>query len=415
MNAAREVIESRLSRAAFTVMISALMSTTALAIDIMLPAFTDMRVAFDLASDSNALAPVVTFFFIGVALGTPLLGPLSDALGRKPILYAGGVIYVVAAAGAALAPSLPMLFLARFIGGLGAAGPRVVAISVVRDAYEGQEMARVMSFVMAVFIVVPVVAPSLGALLVAIGPWQLPFWAIAVYGAIVVAWAVRLPETLHPDHRLGLGFRKLSAAFRIVLRHRFTMTLTLAQTSAFGFFASLLASSQLFIEDIFGLGDWFALIFASQAGIVGVGIVLNTQVLKRARIRTVLRGVFAGYVFGGAVLVGVSLWWAGTPPFWAYYAAVVPILFSHAFLVPNLNAASMVPMGAIAGTAAAVIGAISMLFGAVIGALIDLAYNGTLTPFAISALVLALVGVALFRVADRIWDTAIEDRVEAPA
>jgi len=414
VSAARELIESRLSRATFTVMISAMMAVTALAIDMMLPAFTEMRVSFDLAPDSNALAPVVTFFFIGVALGTPILGPLSDALGRKPILYIGGVVYVAAAIGAALAPSLPLLFLARFVGGLGAAGPRVVALSVVRDAYEGQAMARVMSFVMAVFILVPVVAPSVGSLFVAIGPWQLTFWAIAAYGAVVTVWAIRLPETLHPDHRLALQFNRLVAATRIVLGHRFTMSLTLAQTAAFGFFASLIASSQLFIEDIFGLGDWFALIFAGQAAIVGVGVAVNTQVLKKVQIRFVLRGVFVGYILGGVLLVFVSLAWGGRPPLWAYLVATVPILFSHAFLMPNLNAASMLPMGAIAGTAAAVIGATSMLFGAVLGALIDRAYNGTVTPFAVSSLALALVGFALFKRADRIWDTAIDHRVEAP-
>ncbi|RLE12429.1 MAG: hypothetical protein DRJ28_09075, partial [Actinobacteria bacterium] len=248
MNAARDTIESRLGRLEFTMLVSMIMALVALAIDMMLPAFGDMRSHFDLAADSNAMAPIVTFFLFGLAIGQPIWGPLSDALGRKRVLYAGLAVYIASSIGAAFAPSLEALFLFRLLGGIGAAGPRVVAHGIVRDAYEGQTMAKVMSYIMAVFIVVPVVAPTLGSLILALTTWQLIFWSIAIFGIGVGLWSMRLPGTLPRDRRLPLNAGPLMEATRAVLRNRFTMGLTFAQTAVFGFFASYLASSQLIID-----------------------------------------------------------------------------------------------------------------------------------------------------------------------
>jgi DHA1 family bicyclomycin/chloramphenicol resistance-like MFS transporter len=415
VSAAKDTINSKLSRVEFTMMISMIMAVTALAIDMMLPAFGAMRSNFGLAADSNAVAPIITFFFLGLALGQPIFGPLSDALGRKRVLYVGLAVYVVASIGAAFSPSLTILLLLRFIAGLGAAGPNVVARGVVRDAYEGQAMAKVMSYVMAVFIVVPVVAPTLGALVLRFGEWQLIFWFFAAFGVGVGLWARRLPETLPPDRRIPLNLRYLIEATGVVLRSRLTMGLTMAAAALFGFFTSYLASSQLIIDDIFGLDAWFPIIFGGSAAVLGVGMLVNARLLNVVPLRLLLRRTFIGY--GAAVLLLAMIAWTtgGTPPFWLFLVGLIPILFCHALLIPNLNAAAMVPMGHVAGTAAAVMGTVTILGGASMGAVIDIAYNGTIIPLATASLIGFAIAFAFFLWADRVWDEASQPvAVHAP-
>jgi DHA1 family bicyclomycin/chloramphenicol resistance-like MFS transporter len=384
-----------------------IMAVVALAIDVMLPAFADMRVDFALPSDSNALAPIVTFFFLGLALGQLFWGPLSDALGRKRILYAGLVVYVAAALAAVFAPSLAIVFALRFVGGLGAAGPRVVALSVVRDTFEGEAMAKVMSYVMSIFVLIPIVAPSIGSVALVAGSWHLVFVIIAAFGIGVGLWSIRLPESLHPSRRIPLNFNRLSAAAAVVVKSRFAMGLTLAQTALFGFFASYIASSQLIIDDVFDLDAWFPLIFGASAALVGIGMLANTRLLNVMSMRIILRGVFITYVGAASALVAVAILTDGHPSLLAYLVALGPMLFAHALLIPNLNAAALVPMGAIAGTASAIIGTISTLGGAILGALIDSTYNGTITPLAVSALAAAVIALGLFRWADAVWDSTV--------
>ena len=383
-----------------------IMAVAALAIDMMLPAFGAMRSEFGLAIDSNALAPMVTFFLLGLGFGQPVWGPLSDALGRKRILYLGLGVYALGSIGAAFAPNLGVLFTLRFVAGAGAAGPRVVANGIVRDAYEGQTMAKVMSYVMAVFIAVPVVAPALGSVVLSIGSWQIIFWIFAFFALGVGLWSTRLPETLPASRRIPLNARKLFEATASVLRNRFTMALTLAQTAVFGFFASYLASSQLIIDDVFGLDPWFPLIFGGSAAVLGLGMLLNTRLLNVHDLRTLLRmtvGVYTTAAFLFATMAWVS---GGTPPFWLFLASLMPILLSHALLIPNLNAAAMIPMGDVAGTASAVIGTVSILGGAIVGATIDAAYNGTIIPLATAAAVGCALASVFFVWADRVWDSA---------
>jgi DHA1 family bicyclomycin/chloramphenicol resistance-like MFS transporter len=415
VSAARDTINSKLSRVEFTMMISMIMAVTALAIDMMLPAFGAMRSNFGLAADSNAVAPIITFFFLGLALGQPVFGPLSDALGRKRVLYAGLALYVVASIGAAFSPSLGVLLLLRFVAGLGAAGPNVVARGVVRDAYEGQAMAKVMSYVMAVFILVPVLAPTLGALVLRFGEWQLIFWFFAAFGVGVGLWTRRLPETLPPDMRIPLNLRYLIEATGVVLRSRLTMGLTFAAAALFGFFTSYLASSQLIIDDVFGLDAWFPIIFGGSAAVLGLGMLVNARLLDVVPLRLLLKRTFIGY--GAAVLLLATIAWTtgGTPPFWLFLVGLIPILFCHALLIPNLNAAAMVPMGQVAGTAAAVMGTVTILGGATMGAVIDIAYNGTIIPLATASLIGFALAFAFFIWAERVWDEASQPvAVHAP-
>ena len=405
MNAARDVIESRLGQIEFTALVSMIMAVTALAIDMMLPAFGVMKPDFGLTENSNALAPIITFFLIGLALGQLIWGPLSDALGRKPILYAGVAVYIGAAIGAAFAPSLSALFLLRLLGGIGAAGPRVVALGLVRDVYEGQAMAKAMSYIMAIFIAVPIIAPTLGSLILVVGSWHMVFVAIAVFAIVVGLWSLRLPETLPPDRRLPLRMDRLLAAGAFVVRNRLTMGLTLSRTAVFGFFASYLASSQVIIDQVFGLDAWFPIIFGGSAAVIGLGMLVNTRLLNVIPLRQLLRFIAFGYVGATAAFAAIAWSTAGTPPFGWFLAGLLPILLAHALLIPNFHAAAMIPMGDVAGTASAVTGTIGTLGGALIGALIDASFDGTILPLATAAVIGSTVALAIYLWADQAWET----------
>jgi len=260
MSSARNAIEARLGRVEFIVLMSVLMALTALAIDMMLPAFGDMRSTFGLEPDSNAVAPVVTVFLLGIGLGQPLWGPLSDSLGRKRIIWIGLAIYALGAVGAAFAPSLGVLLVWRFLSGFGAGAVRVATLGVLRDAYAGEQMAKVLSYIMAVFILVPTIAPSIGAVVLAFGSWRVIFAVFVACALLAGLWATRLPETLPQERRIALNLATLAGAAKAVVTSRFAMGLTIARMAVFAFFASYLASSQVIIDDVFELGDWFPLI-----------------------------------------------------------------------------------------------------------------------------------------------------------
>ena len=183
--------------AEFVTLIAALMALTALSIDVMLPALPQMREEFGIA-DANRQQLVLTSYVVGFAFGQLFQGPLSDWLGRKPVLLVGLAVYALASFGCLVAASFDTLLVARFLQGLANAAPRVVAVAVVRDAFGGRRMAEVMSFVMMVFIVVPVVAPSIGGVFLLFGSWHLIFAFLGLFALAVLAWAaLRLPET-HP-------------------------------------------------------------------------------------------------------------------------------------------------------------------------------------------------------------------------
>jgi DHA1 family bicyclomycin/chloramphenicol resistance-like MFS transporter len=371
------------------------MAMAAMSIDLLLPAFPEMRETFGLAAGATEISRVITAFFVGLGLGQLVYGPISDRFGRKPVLYAGLTIYVVAAVASTRAESLTAFVACRVVWGFGAAAPRSLALAILRDTFDGDRMARASSNVMATFILVPIVAPSLGAGLIAIGDWRLTLW-VPVAGAVLLAsWiALRLPETLPAERRRSVAPAALLAAAGAVVRSRQTMAFCVATTFLFGIMTAYVGSTQVIVDEVFGEKDLFPVIFGVLAVGLACGSLLSARLVVRVGLARLVR-IGAAYAVGtGAVLAVVGIASGGHPPLWLFLAASTLMLPSVTALVPNTNTAAMAPLKHVAGTAAAIIGTISTIGGALLGSAVDASYDGSVRPFTIAALGFAVLACA---------------------
>ncbi len=369
------------------VMISAIMALMALAIDLLLPAFDDIRETFGLSEDSTQVSQTITVFFLGLAVAQLAWGPLADRFGRKPILYAGIAIYAAGAIASAIAPSMNWLLFARFVWGVGAAGSRVVATAIIRDSFEGTLMAKAMSQIMAVFVMAPIFAPAIGAGLIAIFHWSAVFWFCVVWSGVIMLWTRRLPETLDPENVRPLEFRSIFSGFGVVMRNRVTAGYTLATMFLQGIFTAYLAISELIIGEIFDRKADFPYIFGAVAVMFGVAAVINGRLVVRLGMDRMTASAFAVNLPFAVVLVIVSVAGDGRPPIWLFMSVLAVVLASFMLLMPNLNTAAMTPVGHVAGSASAFTGAMRTAGGAVLAAIATRWVSDSVVPFAVAILV----------------------------
>ncbi len=375
------------------------MALMALGIDILLPAFDDIRVAYGLSEDSSAPGQLITIYFVGLAIAQLIFGPLSDWFGRKPIIFIGIFIYIIGSIGSALAPNFVTLLAFRFIWGVGAAGTRVVAVAVVRDCFEGSQMAKAMSEIMAVFVLVPVIAPTFGAGLIAILPWESIFWFSAVFAVGMSIWSLRLPETLNPEYKVRFNWSSTKHGYGRVLRTRITAFYTLSSVCLQAVFVMYLSSCERIISDILGRGDQFPIIFGIVAIGFGIAALINGKLVTAIGIQKLLFGSSIFLVFSSGVLAVVTLMNEGTPNFWLFIPLLAVVLCTFMFIMPNLNSAALFPMGDIAGTAGAFTSAIRMSLGAAIGGVLNSLIKDSLTPFVVGLVCMAILTMVTIFVA----------------
>jgi len=384
----------------FVAVISACMAVTALGVDTILPAYGEIREHFDLADDATEVTGLITFYLMGNSIGLLPAGLLSDRFGRRAVMWGGLALYVVGAIGSILAPSLTLMFVARFVWGLGGAGPRVAALAMIRDGFAGEQMAKQMSFVMAVFLIVPAIGPTLSAGVLAVGPWQAVFWMCAVAAVLVAFLVTRLPETLPPASRRPLAGRALWGSIRTVVTTPGTVGYLVSLTALFGVFMSYLASSELIVDQTFGLGEWFPAFFGGLALFMLVAMLVNGRFVERMGLPRLLRVTFLANFASVSTLLLVALLTDGTPPFWLFVVLIAFVLFFQQMLIPNLNAAAMRPLAEVAGTGAAILGMVSGTLGAVIGEVINRQFDGTITPLAIGFVVSSAIAILAWRRAE---------------
>lgn len=366
----------------FMALVTALMAMTALGIDLMLPAFPQIRAEYGMSTDSTQVTWVITAYFFGMAIGPWFYGPLSDRIGRRKPLYAGLILYAVTASVAALAPTWPLLVIARFFWGIGASGPRSLAVTMVRDRNEGDAMARLMSMIMAVFMLVPILAPALGAGLIHILPWRVVFWLPAAMAVVMMLWARRLPETLDPVNRRAFSVRSVATAGKEVVTHRQAMAMTIAMTFLYSSMTAYLANSEVILGDVYGYAAWFPLFFAVVAVLFAANSLFNARIVQRIGvIRLVRRMSLIGVVLCVG-FYGVALTNVGKPNFWVFAVAVAIAMPMAQGLSPNCNTVAMTPLPHVAGTASAIIATLTTAGGALFGGIAANAFDGTIRPFA---------------------------------
>ncbi|MCM5555876.1 multidrug effflux MFS transporter [Pleomorphomonas sp. NRK KF1] len=378
-------------------LIAALMGLTALAIDTMLPALPAIGDSFGLV-EANELQLVVFSYMVGFGIAQIVYGPLSDVWGRRPLVIAGLVILIVGAIISALATGFTGLLVARVLQGIGAASARVIAVSIVRDRYEGREMARVMSFTMMVFMIIPVLAPTFGGLLLALAGWRSIFATMAALSVAVGLWFyIRMPETLHPEFRRALSVRSIVEAARICVTNReavgYSLAIGLLFATLMGFIGS---AEQILGSDGYRLGALFPAAFASVAVTGGIAAFVNSRLVRSWGMRRLSHSSHVIHVALAAIFLAAAYAWDGLPPLWLFIAMMVAMQFFFSIAMSNYNALALDPLGEVAGTASSLIGAFTTLIGAVGGALIGQAFDGTIMPltagyFGLSTLTLLIV------------------------
>ncbi|MDO1558445.1 multidrug effflux MFS transporter [Brevundimonas sp. 2R-24] len=383
----------------FVSLIALVMALNALAIDAMLPALPDIGQALGVAVE-NDRQWVVTAYLLGFGVGQLVYGPLSDRYGRRPLLLWGLSIYTLFGLAAAVAPSFDLLLLGRFLCGLGAASGRVLAISIVRDCYEGRTMARVMSLTFLVFLGVPILAPSLGALILYVADWRVIFFLLAGAGALVLAWAaLRLPETLHPEYRRPIRIPTILDGFRQALTQRQSVNYALASTAISGALFGFIGSSQQIFADVFQAPGAFPFVFAGIAGAIAVASLTNARVVERLGSRLVGHSALLGFILFSALHAGVAL--AGWETMTTFAVLQAATMFCFGLIVGNFGAMAMAPMGHIAGAASSAQGFVSSIGGALVGFFIGQQFDGTTAPLALGFTACGLAALAFVLLAER--------------
>lgn len=386
-------MSDRMSKPEFIALIAMMFATIAFSIDSMLPALPE--IAGQLSPDQvNRAQLILTSFVLGMGAGTLVVGPISDAFGRKNVIYFGAGIYVAASAVAWLSQSLELLLAARVVQGLGASAPRIVALAVIRDLFQGREMARIMSIAMIIFTIFPAFAPLMGAGIIALTGWRGIFLAFILFAVIVVSWmGTRLPETLSVQDRRPLKLSLLSSAIREMFRHPTVRLSILVQTLCMGILFTMLTMVQPVYDVIFDQGDLFPLIFGAVALISGSSSLLNATFVVRLGMRRIVTWSLASQIILSTLMLLIeSAPLSDTVHFWSFVVWQTTVFFIAGTTMGNINAMAMEPMGHIAGTAASVIGSVATVGAAMIAAPIGLLFDGSLLPLAIGILVLSTLG-----------------------
>src|SRR5579863_5178094 len=382
----------------FVALAAALMATQAIAVDTMLPALPTIGVALQILNQNHSQW-IVTAYLVGVGCGQLFWGQLSDRYGRRPVLLTGLGVYAVAAVLSGLTTSFTTLLAWRFAHGLAGAS-MVVSRSVIRDLYSGRPMARVMSLTFIVFLMVPVLAPSLGQMILWLAPWRSIFLIFGAFAVAVFLWVLlRLPETLHPEYRLTLTRAHIARAVALVLGNRTSLCYTLAVTVLFGSILAYVGMVQQIFEYAFHRASLMPAMFALCASSMGVTAFLNSRIVERVGMRIISHlGLLLFITITGLHVLVAGL---GLERLWTFVVLQSATLACIGLTASNFGAMAMEPVGSVAGIGAWLQGFISTFGGAVVGALIGRRFNGATLPLAGGAFVCGLSSLLFVLLAEQ--------------
>lgn len=371
-----------------------LMSLTAMSIDTMLPSLP--QIAADLhVENANDRQLIISTIFLGLSFGQLFFGPLSDKTGRKPAIYAGLTLFMTGCLLSMFAVNYPMMLFGRLLQGVGISAPRAVTLALVRDQFEGRAMARVMSFVMTVFIIIPMIAPTMGQTILLFAGWRTIFGSFILLSCIALAWlALRQPETLALENRAPFTWQRVWSTTLEIIKTRPALGYTITAGLVSGAFIGYLNSSQQIFQEQYELGTRFPLYFAVIASSVGLASLSNARLVIRFGMRFLVKRSLLIISVLAIVAFGIALLTGGRPPLWVLMTYLMTTFFCVGVLFGNMNSLAMEPLGHIAGIGAAIVGSLSTFISTLLGTLIGQSYNGTILPLVAGLGILA--GLAVF-------------------
>ncbi|SDF59573.1 MFS transporter, DHA1 family, bicyclomycin/chloramphenicol resistance protein [Dyadobacter soli] len=364
------------------------MILTAIGIDIMLPAFAEIRKHFSLEESTSGTPYIVTVFFAGQALQL-VFGPLSDCYGRLPILRIGFALYIVAGLAAALSNSMPVMLVWRFVGGAGASAVFMTTIAVVRDHFSGDKMARTMSLIFTIFLFTPVVAPFLGAAILTWTSWKFVFLTPPIFAVIVAIWSLRMKESLPPSQHIKLNSRSLAISFSQVLSNRNFCRYTAVTTLLFGGISAYVSNSEFLVGSIYRKPGQFSVIFATVGIVMAAGALVNTWLAGQYGSRRVIRALILVYTIIAGILFLVT-YLVPQPPIVAFFTGIALLLGINMSIEPNSSALAMKAVGEAAGTASSIYGTTFFFVGALIGSAISFFLKDTLLVMPLGYLLIGM-------------------------
>jgi DHA1 family bicyclomycin/chloramphenicol resistance-like MFS transporter len=366
------------------------MMLTALGIDIMLPVFGAIRAHFGLSDTSTATAQIVVFFFLGQAAQI-IFGALSDRFGRLAILRAGFPLYIIGGVAATFAPSMHMMFAARFFAGVGASAVFATTIAGVRDRFKGDQMARIMSLIFTIFLSTPVFAPFLGLAILSISSWRMVFLTPPIFAVIVFIWSLRLEESLPRERRNSLTRSSLIYSIKAVLSNKVFVRYTCITTILFAGLSSWVSSSEHIVSDIYRRPALFTWIFAAIGLWMAVSTFINSRLSSTYGARRTIKWLLIIYTSIAAVLLFSAFSFGDPPRMIVFFIAVAMLMGINLAVEPNSSALAMEPMGQMAGMASSIYGTIFFFIGASLGSIISNLMKESVFPLIISFF---LIGVS---------------------
>ncbi len=347
---------------------------------------------------ANDVQLIISTLIFGLSLGQIIYGPLSDSTGRKPVLFVGGAIFIIGCGISLFTTSFATMLVGRVLQGIGSAGPRAVVVALIRDQYEGRAMARVMSSVMAVFILVPAVAPTIGQGIIMVAGWRAIFGVLLILALAALVWfALRQPETLLPQHRIPFSVKQIARAIVEVCRNRVAFGYTIVTGLILGAFLGYLNSAQQIFQELYGLGSRFPLLFGVLALALGSASFFNARIVMRYGMRRLIDRAMKALAALSVTYLAMVYWMGGHSPLWMMMTCFMLAFFCIGILFGNLNAIAMTPLGHIAGTGSAVVGSLSNLISVPLAVLIGRCYNGTTLPLIGGFAVLSILSVFIIR------------------
>ncbi|HKO79146.1 MAG TPA: MFS transporter [Chitinophagaceae bacterium] len=380
--------------AEFIALSACTMMLTALGIDIMLPAFAEIRKQFGLRPGSTDTAKIISFFFMGQVVQI-IFGILSDRFGRLSILRVGFPLYIIGGIAAAFSPTLELMFAARFVAGIGASAVFMTTIAGVRDRFVGDQMAHTMSLILTIFLFTPVLAPFLGMAILSVSSWQMVFLTPPLFAVIVFLWSLRLEESLPREQRISLNWKSISQVIWKVLSNRVFLRYTAVTTTLFAALSSYVASSEHIVGEIYGRPELFAWIFAAIGLLMSFFTLLNSRLSARYGARLTIRWLLIFYTVIGSLLLLFTYSFGDPPNMFLFFIAVALLMAINLAVEPNSSSLAMEPMGNMAGMASSVYGTSFFFIGASLGSIISHLMVRGVFPLVVSLFVVGVITVLL--------------------